>query len=88
MSKNHDSDNLSGGYFLPGTYAQSTPGAHPAYHDAGRCPLCHVPVRAPHLNSCRYTGLWLGTVADSAAGHADAHRDDDDDDGDDEWDDD
>jgi len=47
-------------------------GAHGPFHDSGRCPVCRVPLRAPHLNSCDHTGLWLGP---SAAGRLAEVRD-------------
>jgi hypothetical protein len=32
------------------------------YDDAERerCPVCYVPIGAPHMNSCRYAGTWRG----------------------------
>jgi len=38
-------------------------GAHGAYHDSGRCPICLVPLRAPHLESCDYDGVWDGDLS-------------------------
>ena len=36
-------------------------GMYGSYDGEGdRCPICHVPVGAPHMNSCDETGIWQG----------------------------
>jgi hypothetical protein len=30
------------------------------YDEDDRCPICLVPPRAPHMESCDYEGVWYG----------------------------
>jgi len=30
------------------------------YDEDDRCPVCFVPPRAPHMDSCDYEGVWEG----------------------------